>query len=335
MDLSRRRLLTWAGAGLGGYSVAEVVESVLLGYGPVVGTNLTEQAEDGSLAALTAERFGARDRYTVSLDGVTLRVDGGERLAVDAGDTCVRRSLSELDPGTAGVLDERFGLEAEPITQLTRDLPAIARGELAFSFRSPDRFWERLDAATIRPFSVGAVRGPFYPTPDPGTVEALAGVDPARPAALAERLAEAFRRRTNYDVPRYLAGAIYFNLLFGTVDVRAFFRSDVSMSAIAEGGGELFCWEYTRRSIEAFHAVPAHRQHRPVVGAEVHDTRHRHVYTALASLVRENGRLVAVLTFLDYMHATLYDDFSLRGVLGDGLDAFGDRHRATDVYWGH
>jgi hypothetical protein len=107
------------------------------------------------------------------------------------------------------------------------------------------------------------------------------------------------------------------------------------MEAIAEDGGDLFCQEYAWRSIEAFHAVPAHRQTHPVLGGEVIDTRHKHVYTVLGGVVRENDRLEVVATFLDYMHSTLYDDFALRGVLGDGVDAFGERHRATDVVWGH
>jgi hypothetical protein len=281
--------------------------------------------------------FGVRDRYEATVDGVRLRVDGGEQLTVEpeGGGERVRRELSALDREAAAALDERFGLEAGPIAELARDLPAVRRGDVAFSFCDPETLWERLDGAAARPFTVGAVRGPRYRTPEPGVVEEFVGADPARTSSLVEELATAFRERTSYDVPRYLAGAVYFNLLFGTVDVRAPFRSDVSMEAIAEDGGDLFCQEYTWRSIEAFHAVPAHRQSHPVLGGEVIDTRHKHVYTMLGGVVREDGRPEVVVTFLDYMHSTLYDDFALRGVLGDGVDAFGERHRATDLVWGH
>jgi hypothetical protein len=337
MELSRRQLLKGAAGGLGAYSVAEVIESVVIGYGPVVGTNLIEQAADGSLAELARAGFGVRDRYEATVDGVDLRVEEGERLTVEPGadGERVRRELSTLDREAAAALDERFGLEAGPIAELARDLPAVRRGDVAFSFCDPETLWERLDGAAARPFTVGAVRGPRYRTPEPGVVEEFVGADPARTSSLVEELATAFRERTSYDVPRYLAGAVYFNLLFGTVDVRAPFRSDVSMEAIAEDGGDLFCQEYTWRSIEAFHAVPAHRQSHPVLGGEVIDTRHKHVYTMLGGVVREDGRPEVVVTFLDYMHSTLYDDFALRGVLGDGVDAFGERHRATDLVWGH
>jgi len=335
MDLSRRRLLKWAGSGLGTYSIAEVVESILLGYGAVVGTDLIEQGGDGSLAALANDRFSIRDHYSLTLDGTRLRIDDGQRLTIDPDGKHIRRRLSDLDPDATTSLDERFGRKFDPVTELARDLPAIERRDVTYSFCDIDEFWSRLDTAKPRPFTVGAVRGPHYRTPDPETVKQFANRDPARPEFLVTDLTAAFRERTNYDMPRYIAGAIYYNLLFSTVDIREPFRSDVSMSAIAEDGGELFCMEYTWRSIEACHAVPAHRQTVPVVGAEIHDDRHRHVYTGLASLVRENDKLVVIMTFLDYMHAVLYDDFSLRGVLGDGLDAFGDRHRATDIYWGH
>lgn len=337
MDLSRRQLLKGAAGGLGTYSVAEVIESVVIGYGPVAGTNVVEQAEDGSLAGLARVDFGIRGSYEATLDGVSLRVEEGERLTVEseADGERVQRELSTLDREAAAALDGRFGLDAGPIAELARDLPAIRRGDVAFSFCDPAALWERLDGTQARPFTVGAVRGPRYRTPEPGVVEEFVGADPARTSALGEELATAFRERTSYDVPRYLAGAVYFNLLFRTVDARAPFRSDVSMEAIAEDGGDLFCQEYAWRSIEAFHAVPAHRQSHPVLGGEVIDSRHKHVYTVLGGVVREDDRLVVVATFLDYMHSTLYDDFALRGVLGDGVDAFGERHRATDVVWGH
>jgi len=335
MDLSRRRLLKWGAGGGLAYSIGQVVESVVLGYGTLVGTNLTEQAADGSLAELAGEGFQSRERYVADLDGTTLRIEN-DQIAVSDGER-VRRAVEDLEPTAAARIDERFGLSDRPVSELARDLPAVAAGEVAFTFHDAPGFFERLDGdgVTPRPFTTGVVRGPRYRTPDPEVVEAFAGVDPARPRKLVDGLARAFRRRTDYDLPRYLAGAVYFNVLLGTVDVREPFREDVSMDAIADDGGRLFCTEYTWRSIEAFHSVPARRQRRPVVAVEVLDDRHRHVYTGLASVVRVDDRLEVAMTFLDYMHATLYDDFDLRGVLGDGEAGYTDRHRATDVIWGH
>jgi hypothetical protein len=39
------------------------------------------------------------------------------------------------------------------------------------------------------------------------------------------------------------------------------------------------------------------------------------------------------MTFVDYTHSTLYDDFNARGLLGDGVEAYDDRHRATAIEW--
>jgi hypothetical protein len=84
------------------------------------------------------------------------------------------------------------------------------------------------------------------------------------------------------------------------------------------------------------------------MGAVVTDARHKHVYTGLATVVREDeggadggeggdenaaGDLVVPMTFLDYMHSTQYDDLHLRGVLGEGVNAYDRRHRTDDVYW--
>jgi hypothetical protein len=39
------------------------------------------------------------------------------------------------------------------------------------------------------------------------------------------------------------------------------------------------------------------------------------------------------MTFVDYTHTTLYDALDLTGIMGRGLAAYDDRHRATDVFW--
>ncbi|PSQ13711.1 hypothetical protein BRD02_11795 [Halobacteriales archaeon QS_8_69_73] len=44
-----------------------------------------------------------------------------------------------------------------------------------------------------------------------------------------------------------------------------------------------------------------------------------------------DGDLVVPMTFVDYTHSTLYDDFGVTSVAGPGLAAYDDRHRATHV----
>jgi hypothetical protein len=165
-------------------------------------------------------------------------------------------------------------------------------------------------------------------------VEEVVAAPPTRPRAIAEGLVGGFREHASYDVPRYLAGSVEDNVLFGAADLREFFESPVDFEAVADGETTgLFCYELVYRSIEAFHATHPADQRVPVAGTVVFDDRHKHVYTGLASVVREGGDLVVPMTFLDYTHSTLYDDLALGGVLGEGLEAYNRRHRATAVYW--
>jgi hypothetical protein len=167
--------------------------------------------------------------------------------------------------------------------------------------------------------------------------------DPTDPEAVVRGLVGAFREKTDYDVPRYLAGAVQFNLAMNTVDLREPFADPVDWPALTDGESTgLFCNEYAKRSVEALHAADPRTQTPPTAGALVYDTRHRHVYTMAASVVREGtddgegvGELAVPATFLDYMHSTLYDDFGLTGVLGEGLEAYDRRHRATGIGWRH
>lgn len=39
------------------------------------------------------------------------------------------------------------------------------------------------------------------------------------------------------------------------------------------------------------------------------------------------------MTFIDYTHTTLYDDFNLTSLMGEGFDAYNDRHRADEMFW--
>lgn len=330
-DLSRRGAIKLLGAGLGAAAAGKAADNVLLGYGDLVGTNLRAQERSGDLAALAAEGF-LDAPGTVGVPGARL-VRRADRLLVRGRDGTDLASLPlpEATPAAARAVDDEHGLEGAT-EQVVRDVGAVRRGELSFEFARSGPFFERVGAAEPRPYMVGLARGEA--AADPDAVAAFAGADPADPAAVVAGLVEGFREHAYYDVPRYAAGSVQDNVLLGAVDLRRFFREPVDFASLAdEGRTGVFCFEFVARSIEALHAAAAPAQSPPVVAGYVHDGRHKHAYTALASVVREDGELVVPTTFVDYTHATLYDDLALRGVLGDGLEAYNDRHRADAVWW--
>lgn len=328
VELTRRQALrAAAGAGVT-VGAAKAVDNVLVGYGTLVGTNLVAQADSGALASIADEGLrparGPRFRvgkYAVTVGETVASVEGADgRLA--------ERPLTDLSWEWAA----DFGLPT-PLGDLVGDLGAIARDEHRFEFHRVDDFFDRATGAATRPLAVGALRR--WPTTDPQHVRAFTGADPAAPRAVLAGLVEGFRTHTYYDAPRYLAGSIQDNVIFGAADLRAPFRDPVGFGALITGGGQtgLFCYEFTHRSLEALHAVPATDQTVPVVGARVWDQRHKHVYTAVASVLRDGGEVVVPMTFVDYTHTTLYDDANLRGLLGEGFEAYNRRHRASVVHW--
>ncbi|MFB9806563.1 hypothetical protein ACFFQF_15420 [Haladaptatus pallidirubidus] len=119
-------------------------------------------------------------------------------------------------------------------------------------------------------------------------IESFTGKSPKQPKAVLEGLVDGFRDDTYYDIPRYLAGSVEDNILFGSVDLREHFRTPTEYSAMKAGEtAGMFCYEFTWRSVEALHSVPAHEQDVPVMGAKVYDERHKHVYTGVAARSNE------------------------------------------------
>lgn len=330
-EVSRRDALkALAGGGfvLGG---AKAADNVLVGYGVLTGTNLVDQ----DLAAQVRARFGPSP-YEASIAGVDIGyADGRLTLATADGEERFPVAAASLDRAVA--LDEEHGLDGG-FAGLARDLRDVAAGDYRFAFAQAAEFLERVDDAQSsgrsRPETVGALRGATFEPAEPATVRAFADVDPADPGALVDGIAAGFREHAHYDYARYAAGSVEDNLLLGAGDLREPFRSPTSFGAILDGRNSgLFCYDFAYRSIEAFHAVAAREQALPVMGAVVTDARHKHVYTGLASAVRTDGELVFPMTFLDYMHATQYDDLGLRWVLGEGVNAYDRRHRTDGVYW--
>jgi len=325
-EFSRRGVLkgiVGAGALLG---AGRSVDNVLLGYGVVVGTNLREQ----DLGAL-AERGFYPGGPRIPAGSVEIAAGRGTVRIVDGASTVAAFDPTGTDPGRAREIGVEYGL-GDATAELARDLGALATGEHAFEFHTVDEFFERVRDAETRPHTAGAMRR-WHRTADPDRVERFVGANPGDPGAVIRGLASGFREHTHYDVARYAAGAVQDNVIMGAADLRAPFREPVGFGALLEGDGTgMFCYEFTHRSIEALHAVPAPDQTVPAIGARVIDDRHKHVYTGVASVIRDGGLRVP-MTFVDYTHATLYDDFNARGLLGDGVEAYDDRHRATTIEW--
>ena len=264
-------------------------------------------------------------------DGHRLRYNPGRVRVLDpTGRVVLDRRLPVEDAETVGSTE----LPGDPITELSADLPTLLAGDHKYTFHQPSAFFERLDGTTLRPATVAALRGNRFEAVSRETVRRFADADPDDPAALIDGMKAGFRTYSGYDIERYLAGSIEDNVLAGTVDLRQHFESPTSYGAILAGDNTgLFCYTFAHRSIEALHASPAYQQTPPVFGGVVTDPRHKHAYTAMGSVVREDGDLVVPVTFIDYTHSTLYDDLNLRGVLGEGLAAYDDRHRAARIDW--
>jgi hypothetical protein len=244
------------------------------------------------------------------------------------------RSNSRRRRPRAVAVDAEFDLPDGPLEQLVSDLPTAIDGDVSFEFAGYDAFFDRLESAETRPFAVEAFRNPRWRGIDPAVVEGFTGVDPGDTRAVVEGLAEGFREHTYYDAARYLAGSIDDHLLFGAADRRRYFASPTSFEALERGEDSgLFCWDFTHRSVEALQAVPARRQTVPTFGWEIYDRRLGHVYTAIGSVYRAADELVVPMTFVDYARSTRNDDLHVRWLLGEGIDAYDHRHRATRVLW--
>lgn len=331
VDLDRRRALKVVGGSLSVAVGGKAADNVLLGYGPVVGTNLRAQADSGTLEELVLEDLiaapatvGAGNRHLALSDDRLLVRDGQDR-------TLAELSRTAASIGDAREVDERHDLDGAT-EQLLRDVGTVDRAEVSVEPSTVGTFFETLRAGEYRPYTIGLVRGSA--TADPAMVQEFTDTDPADPMALIDGLATSFREQTYYDIPRYLAGSIQDNVIFGAMDLRKYFRHSVDFEALAASGQTgVFCYEFVNRSIEALHAVSPLEQTPPVVAGLVHDGRHKHAYTIVASVIRREEELVVPATFVDYTHATLYDDLALRGVLGNGLEAFNNRHRAEAILW--
>jgi hypothetical protein len=326
--VGRRTWLKRLGAGAVGLGAAKAVDNVVVGYGVLTGTNLTEQ----SMASLASAPFAWNDRAVAVPGGRIGLTDGGTEMTLrGSGSRSV--PVAETTPAEARDAAAAVAVDPDAAAQAVADIRAFRDGSVRYEPVPFEAFEAAATDGSTRPATTGLMR-PILRETDPGTVTEFVGVDPADPVAFAPALAEAFREHTYYDLPRYAAGSVEDNVIMGAADLRQFFESPTSFEALASGEASgLFCYEFTFRSVQGFHAPPALAQDPPVAACKVFDRRHKHVYTALATVTRRDGDLVVPMTFVDYTHTTLYDDLNLRGVLGEGLNGYTSRHRATRLRW--
>ncbi|WP_257297806.1 hypothetical protein [Haloarchaeobius sp. FL176] len=332
--VTRRRALTALGT-VGFAGSAKALDNVVVGYGILEGTNLRDQ----DLATVAGQRLHPRRTWTSVQGNELVFADRTAFLSGDGVDETL--DLATATSADARALDDELGFELfEPLVaaddtlaRMVDEDPAAVDG-LRFEFSTYEPFFERVRDGDARPGAVAWLRENRYTDVEPATVEAFAGADPREPKAVVDGLVGAFRGHTSYDIPRYAAGSVEDNVLLGSVDLRQHFESPTAFEALEDGRNSgLFCYEFVYRSVEALHSVSAYEQTTPVFGGRVHDERHKHAFTAIGSVLREDDQLVIPMTFVDYTHSTLYDDLALRGVMGRGLEAYNDRHRATDIYW--
>lgn len=324
--ITRRRMLFGGAGGLAAVGGGRAIYNTSLGYGEFgMGTNLLQQ----DLGPLLTERLSTE--YDGTIAGTRVRFDGSTIAVGERGENGL--SVAEDGQSDAAEVDRKLGFDGR-LEELFVDLSAFHAGEYAFEFHEPEAFFERFAEVDARPGIVAAIRGDRDRTVDPDVVERFAGADPADPRALVEGLVAGFREHTSYDVPRYVAGSIEDNVLFGAYDLRQYFEGDVGFEALLENGDTgIFCWELVFRSMEALQSVSPGEQTVPIATCYVSDVRHKHAFTGVVGAIREDGELRLPTTFLDYTHSTLYDDFHLTAFLGEGLAAYNSGHRADEIFW--
>lgn len=284
--MNRRQALKLFGGGVAALGTGKAVDNVLIGYGVLLGTNLREQ----SLRTVAGEHLPTNREYRERLGEYELLRQEDLLFLLDDESVVEGASIPNMTPERASQIDEHLAVDEEPFTELYTDIPDLEAGRYEFEFHNFEEFFDRVSEGEPRPFTTGLLRSSRTANPD--IVAQFSGADPADPSAVLRGLIDGFRAHSFYDVPRYVAGSITDNVLMRTVRLRKYFESSVDFQSLMDADGTgMFCYEFTHRSMEAVHALPAYEQTAPVVGVRVNDYRHKHVYTGIASVVRADGEL--------------------------------------------
>ncbi|PSP99713.1 hypothetical protein BRC89_03640 [Halobacteriales archaeon QS_4_70_19] len=322
-SVSRRQVLAGAAAATGIASAA-TVNRFLLGYGTLSGTNVTEQ----SLSDLASAPFAAGTR-TVSVPGGQLELTG-DRLTLVGTDSAACH-LPETTPERGAELAAQVDIDPEPVRQVVADVRSVRRGNVRFAPVRFDEFSDAVARGRPRPATTGLLRSPRAVVA-PADVWAFVGEPTTAPTDLLRRLAERFHETTAYDLTRF-AGNVVENRLPGGNPRRPLSESSFSTLRTDDADG-LLCWDYTRRGVEAIHAVPALDGRPAAAATPARDDRHGHVFMALAAVTRRgDGVPAVVVTFVEFVHSALYGDVGLRGALGADLNAYDELHRVTSLPW--
>lgn len=340
--LSRRQLLARGGGGVGLLVSGVATYNEILGYDRITGTNVVRQDLDpvvsehlepatGTLTTVSGHRIDHENGL------LTVREEDESNGSGAGNGNSNTASLEwlETSPAEAAELDRALGLDADggPLEQLTADLSTLEAAEIDFVYGTLSEFFEYARNGQSRPYTVDALRGCIGGV-DPALLEEFTGAPASDVEALIDGLADGFQEFTTYDVPRYLAGSIEDNVLFGRADLRARYESPADFEALVEGDNDgIFCTEMSRRTIEAAHTARPLEQTVPVVAGYVRDFRHSHFYVALATVTRVDDELVIPVTFVDYMYTTLVDDFRLDRLARVDPSAYDRYHRADEIRW--
>lgn len=316
-EMTRRQLLRHGVGGGVTIGVAKALHNTTVGYGHFgVGENLRTQ----DLAATARANFRVPRAAEMEVEGYEVAL-AGESIRY-------RTDTEEWQDGRHPDAPDR-------VAKFAADVDDLRAGAFTFAFTGVEEFFSSVPDAAVRAPAVEVLRGSNYARADPAVVAEFVGTSPEDAEGLVRGLVPAFREHGRYDAPRYLAGSIDDNVLPVDADLRSPFRPSVRFDAIAESTAPvgLFCGEFTILANRAIRSVPATSQSPPLYGLIVRDRRHKHVYNGVGSVRRTGDGLELPITFVDYTHTTVYDDFNLTRLLGSGFDAYTTRHRADMIAW--
>lgn len=163
-QFTRRQLLAGGGVGVASVGTAKAADNILIGYGHLSGTNLTEQ----NLVPIANAGFSPAS-FEVQRDDTALVFDGA-KIRLIGTDYDEPLSSTEGETGAARSMDRHHSFSGTPALELVEDLTAFADGKFEFEFLSVPEFFSRVSEGTTRPYTALAFRGASRSTPHPTVI---------------------------------------------------------------------------------------------------------------------------------------------------------------------